>query len=612
MRTAEYFEGPIYRRLRGFAFDPSLSGRLDTVMFNHIIFKVRWSDYKSPGPVGDYLEVIDYDPASGFFYPPVNLDNKLFLAQDGIFPTESNPQFHQQMVYAVAMTTIENFERALGRWINWSARDSKYVEKLRIYPHAFRGPNAFYLPEKKAILFGYFPAVADNNGRQLPEGTVFTCLSHDIITHEVTHAILDGFNSNLLKDTNPDILAFHEAFSDIIALFQRFSFPDILKSQIAKTRGDLSTENLLGQLATQFGEAIGKYGSLRDAIGKRNDRTGEWEPKIPDPEEYQYTLEAHDRGAILVAAIFDAFIQVYQSKVADLIRIGSNGTGVLAPGELHPDMINRLSKEASKVAQVILNMCIRALDYCPPVDLNFGDYLRALITADLDLVPEDTYNYRLAIIDGFRKRGIYPEGVKSLSIDSLRWTKYEKESKEGKENIEDDLYNWFTDLRRSQNPFISREQSFILVRRFGEYIPKEGFINLGKLESFEKLTGLVFNKDDATTYGIPYDNTFAIFKISALAFNRRVSPTGKTLNHVVLSITQERQVDKIVFEGGCTIIYDYDSAKVLYVIKKSILDQERKEKQMKYLRSTQVEYSKEYLTSLSLSEYFGFFANLHK
>ena len=34
-------------------------------------------------------------------------------------------------------------------------------------------------------------------------------------------------------------------------------------------------------------------------------------------------------------------------------------------------------------------MCIRALDYCPAVDITFGEYLRALITADLDAVPND-------------------------------------------------------------------------------------------------------------------------------------------------------------------------------------------------------------------------------
>ncbi len=34
----------------------------------------------------------------------------------------------------------------------------------------------------------------------------------------------------------------------------------------------------------------------------------------------------------------------------------------------------------------MLNTCIRALDYCPPVDITFGDYLRAIITAEPKMI----------------------------------------------------------------------------------------------------------------------------------------------------------------------------------------------------------------------------------
>ena len=64
-------------------------------------------------------------------------------------------------------------------------------------------------------------------------------------------------------------------------------------------------------------------------------------------------------------------------------------------------------------------MCIRALDYCPPIDLTFGEYLRAIITADKDLVPNDTRGYRVAFISAFRDRGIFPAGVRHLAEDSL-------------------------------------------------------------------------------------------------------------------------------------------------------------------------------------------------
>ncbi|MEZ5302363.1 MAG: hypothetical protein R3F11_17280 [Verrucomicrobiales bacterium] len=52
------------------------------------------------------------------------------------------------------------------------------------------------------------------------------------------------------------------------------------------------------------------------------------------------------------------------------------------------------------------------------MDLTFGDYLRALITADMDTVPDDDRNYRVAFIQAFRSRGIYPDDVRTLSPGS--------------------------------------------------------------------------------------------------------------------------------------------------------------------------------------------------
>ena len=281
---------PSFRRLKGYAFDPSLSIELDTSMINEIIFKVEWEEDLKEGPVGAYIEVIDHDPASKCFYEPISLNDLYILAQDGLSPAEGNPQFHQQMVYAVAMTTIKNFERALGRWALWAPRKEntlykferkedeklyhwKFIPRLRIYPHALRDMNAYYSKEKIALLFGYFPAAPDDPGKHIPGGTVFTCLSHDIIAHETTHALLDGMHQRYIEPVHPDNRAFHEAFSDIVALFQHFTFPEVLRHQIAKTRGDLQSQNLLGELAKQFGIAMGNYGALRQAIGEINKET---------------------------------------------------------------------------------------------------------------------------------------------------------------------------------------------------------------------------------------------------------------------------------------------------------------------------------------------------
>jgi hypothetical protein len=130
-------------------------------------------------------------------------------------------------------------------------------------------------------------------------------------------------------------------------------------------------------------------------------------------------MEPHARGAILVAAIFDVFLLVYRARSRDLFRIATQGTGVLPKGDIHPDLANRLADEAARCAQSILQMCIRALDYCPPVNITFGAYLRAAITADVNFSPED--EYRTAFIESFRRWGIYPRGIRSMSIEALTW-----------------------------------------------------------------------------------------------------------------------------------------------------------------------------------------------
>jgi subtilisin family serine protease len=419
---------PASRRLRIFATDPGASASLQTAFINIATVEVPWENRRhddnllTEGPVGEYLEVVDIDPASGVAYDPVDLNNPFLLAQDGLTPSEGSPQFHQQMVYAVAMRTIRNFETALGRRALWAEREvpiaahgtveetrseRAFVRRLRLYPHALREANAYYSPEKRALLFGYFPATAD--GRHM----VFTCLSHDIIAHETTHALLDGLHRFYQEQTNVDVPAFHEAFADIVAIFQHFTFPELLRYTIETAHGDLSQGDMMADLARQFGQAIGQIGqrgALRSAIGT-----------AASPDEYEAAQEPHERGRVLVAAVFDAFVAIYKRRTQDLMRLATGGSGILRPGALHPDLVGRLAKEAAKSAQHVLKLSIRALDYMPPVNLRFGDFLRALITADSDLVPADRLGYRVAFVEAFGARGIVADGVRTLSPESLRW-----------------------------------------------------------------------------------------------------------------------------------------------------------------------------------------------
>lgn len=581
---------PTHRLLRGYAFDPSLATQLETALVSEITYKLPWEPLK-PGPIGEYVEVVDFDPPSACFYAPVNLDDASVLAQNGLAPSEGNPQFHQQMAYAAVMTTVDRFERALGRKAFWAERydrhgsnEERYVQRLRVYPHALRTANAYYSRNRGSLLFGYFPATEDRASGQFPGGMVFTCLSHDIIAHETTHALLDGFHEHFMEATNPDVLAFHEAFADIVALFQHFSFPEVLAHQIAKTRGDLGSENLLGQLATQFGHARGTHGALRDAIGRYDPAQQKWVKHVPDATELDNTLKVHARGAILVAAVFDAFLSIYRHRTSDLLRLASGGTGVLRQGELHPDLVRRLAGEAAKSAGHVLTMCIRALDYCPPVDLTFGEYLRALITADMDLIPEDEHRYRVAFIEAFRRRGIYPQDVRTLSEDSLRWTRPGEDPTLEPGQMEE-LMKQFIDSIRLRNRVDrlrykkNRRQIWDETRVLRAELHDAINATYKKARILERLTGLALTGVRTPPPGIRVKEGSPVFSVQALREARRLRDDGRALNQVFITLLQtetvEYQGEEHRIRAGSTLVIDLDEPRVTYVIRKGLRDSTR-------------------------------------
>jgi len=546
---------PVMRRLRILAFDPGLATRLDTATINEITVELQWEELQA-GPVGEYLEVVDVDPASGVFCYPVELNNPHLLAQDGLTPSESNPQFHQQMVFAVAMTTIKHFERALGRVALWADRRVKkvdgsyadqFVRRLRIYPHALRDSNAYYSPSKKALLFGYFPVRAKDENNT-PGTIVFTCLSHDIIAHETTHALLDGVHPRFNEPTNPDVHAFHEAFADIVALFQHFSYPSVLQSQIRRTRGDLDSESLLGQLAQQFGRATGRGSALRDALGGIDPETGQWKPRTPDPHALDRTIGAHARGAILVAAIFRAFLLVYREQTADLFRIATQGTGKLPDGEIHPDLTARLAAEAARCADRILQMCIRAIDYCPPVDITFGVFLRGIITADLDFSPDDKASFRIVFIESFRKWGIYPRGISNMGVDALAWPTGDDLMKElmadgllthMPEDLKGPLGDFVLDASTNWNLESDRFKVWQDLDRLRILLWK--WLHAGDSfgRDYARLFGLVIN-DQEVPPTVKHTTEGPAVEIHAVRPAMRRKASGMTSTDLVIEITQRR------------------------------------------------------------------------
>jgi len=379
------------RLLTVIAQDPSVldaQGRILTARIAVPAEKLR------PGPWGHRMQVIDYDVSTETLYAPRRrgLDGDVYTdRRPGARGLIGDPRFHAQNVYAIAMNVLARFEFALGRRVAWGFESGGH--QLKLVPHAFAEANAFYSRRDEAILFGYFPS------RRRGNGSVFTCLSYDVVAHETTHALLDGLRKRYIEPSSADQSGFHEGFADVIALLAAFRMPEVVRNALPGKHGRLRADQVKAEAlkdSTLLGLAEQLGDELEPVRGNPLRRSASLDPKKVDLESEEYQ-EPHRRGEVFVAAMMNAFIDIWVRRLEPL----------LAAGRVDRE---RAVEEGRKAADHLLTMAIRALDFAPPVDLEFGDYLSALLTGDREVVPEkdDRYGYREAIVAAFKSFEIEP------------------------------------------------------------------------------------------------------------------------------------------------------------------------------------------------------------
>lgn len=364
----------------------------------------------APGPKGHRIHIVDFDASENVYYAPRNSkpDEDRYTKVTSIQKLIDDRDFHAQNTYGHVATTLAQFEAALGRHISWSFNSNAH--HIKVAPHAFLDSNAFYSRRDEALCFGYFDANPSRKARKASD-YVYTCLSADIIAHETTHAILDGLRRELMRPSTLDQPAFHEGFSDIVALLSALSREELLKLVLptvhAKGReliaiADLTPRSLrqsvLIGLADQFGKTLADQNILnRGATALR--RSVEIDPEV---ENYDTLMaagaEAHEFGEIIVAAALHAFLDIWHARTKSLDPVKS--------GFADRD---RAIEDGAKAAQDLLHMMIRALDYLPPVNMTFSDFLSAFITVDIQILPgPGRYDYRTHVLESFARYRIKP------------------------------------------------------------------------------------------------------------------------------------------------------------------------------------------------------------
>lgn len=316
------------------------------------------------GPIGARLDVRVRRPGQEEPQPvSLSLEGSLWGIDD-VPPSEdpealvADSRFLAQHVYAVTSDTLQEFERTMGRRLSWAGG-----HRLRIDAYApvdFRQTG--YDQESKSIRFGH--RADPRSPRHIP-----MALYRDLVAHEVTHAILDGYRPRWADPRAlVDGYALHEAIADLVAMLSVFSSA----ARVEQMLGEASAAGRGGRDADEqilrsglFGLADGLFS--RGAVRRPLDRSV--------PFEWQLDPEPHARGEIVVQAVLNAVVALWKQRLD-------------CPGGRASRY--QMAQSGAKVGHQVLRMVLRSLAYLPPVDPTWPDLLRAILASDLVMMPDDT------------------------------------------------------------------------------------------------------------------------------------------------------------------------------------------------------------------------------
>lgn len=543
------------RKMSVIAQDPAVR-RDDKILMSSI--EVPAEDLRV-GPMGYRVQVVDYDATKREFHGshelPASFEDEPNAWRDGNPSILRDYRFHAQNAYALVMKTLARFEFALGRRISWSFD----THQLKVAPHAMADANAFYSPQIEGLAFGYFEG---NSGKE-----VFTCLSHDVVVHETTHALLDALRERYMDPSTSDQAAFHEGFSDVVALLSVFAQREVIEhlllgsrrqtgQELFVTREELSPENLRESALFNLAEQMGS--ELAGVRGKalRQSAVIKADPKLKDTDEF---AEPHRRGELFVAAVMQGFIDAW-SKHA--LAAGLEGQARFP--------VRRVAADGADIADLLVTMWIRAVDYMPPVHLEFGDALSAALTADFEVRPDDSrYNLRAHMRDSFAAFGFMPA---SDPRGSGRWSappaglKYDRVRFDSMKTDKDEVFRFIWE-NRDPKLLNLRDGAYtqVLSVQPSTRIGVDGFVVRETVAQYYQVARLTPEELREVGIKLPRDYVRSLEAARKLRASKRVN--GSDDEHDDDAPAPQAEVDEIeaqttpVYGGGILIFDEYGRVK---------------------------------------------------
>ncbi len=368
------------------------------------------------GPVSRRVAILDFDEDNGELLEPIKFHpptahRKLGRYDIPSHPSPSNRNFQRVSVFSTILKTIRAFERedVLGRELTWAFDGPQ----LLVIPRAGKWANAFYERESRSLQFFHFESESQ------PGREIFTSLSHDIVTHEAGHAILDGIAPSLYDAITPQALALHEAIADLTSLVMSLESGVLRRTVLDQMNGRIDAPTAISRVAEEFGCALGE--------GKLHLRSL-WNEKTLNPSDRSRDEHGepnlvsrsspHDLSQVASGALYRLLVRLHEMQIDRLTE------GIDDPEELKRQRFSRSGEALAVAAKIFRRIVMRSLDYLPPGEISFADFGRAIISADWSSNPDEP-EYRNLIAEEFVRRHIAASTDELLNKPSIRGRKIE-------------------------------------------------------------------------------------------------------------------------------------------------------------------------------------------
>lgn len=394
------------------------------------------------------------------------------------------PQFDQVNAFSVASRTLDMWQGYRGSKVDWAFGG----DRLTVNPHKQQGKNAYYSRWEGSTNFFWFDS-------PVLKKTVQTSEAADIVSHETSHASLDGIRPGYMGWDN-ETMSVHETAGDFGALLFALQDESNIHQLFYQNDGDFSRESLITRLGEEFGKAIHLEDSNPDNDNQiylrsmLNNFTYADPDTLPDDHNYDHlTGEPHNFSRLLSASLYDTLVKVYEKNLEK------------APVKDDKACYCALADARDTMGKLF----VRSFDLAPENSCKYKDVALGMIKVDRN---ENGGANEAVIKEVFMKRGIITQqDIDNLNTQSVPTITVRRQLS-GSEDVQKFLEQYGDTLGIPDG--LSMKLRSISTNEKGDR-----FINLGFGEEMQ-LSGHEFGKYDGYYADVSGGLTLAFSKNGAL------------------------------------------------------------------------------------------------